>query len=214
VRQDKLARSSSACQCAHIEAVAPKLRVIIKHGMNNTREFKSWRSMKQRCLGLTPKHDRDYKARGITVCPEWESSFETFYRDLGPRPDGTTLDRIDNDLGYFPGNCRWATPTQQARNSRWPKLDEKKAHAIRSMKEAGFPSSRIAAIFEVTADTVRNVINGKHWTILSAEDADEHPTDAATIERQHPSQGTRLQPGSRDAGEAGAGPGETGVEGC
>ena len=215
VRQDKLARSSPVCQCTHIEAVAPTLRVVVKHGMNNSPEFQSWRSMKKRCAGTKEKDRRIYVARGITICPQWVNSFEQFYSDMGPRPKGTSLDRIDNDKGYFPGNCRWATPTQQARNSRVPKLSERKAVAVRAMRDAGVSLSKIAGLFGVDRSTIVSVVQGKTWKeIPTSEDANEHPTNADPSERQQSSQGTRLQPGRDDAGDSRAEPGETGVEGC
>jgi len=67
-----------------------------------------------------PKFDL-YGGRGITVCQEWLHDFARFYRDLGPRPEGTTLDRIDPDGNYEPGNCRWADAFVQNQNRRWSK---------------------------------------------------------------------------------------------
>ena len=81
-----------------------------------TPEKQAWRNMRKRCKG----HDRmgeHYKGRNITVCDEWADDFDAFLSHVGPRPSPKhTLDRIDNDKGYFPGNVQWATRKEQARN--------------------------------------------------------------------------------------------------
>ncbi len=91
------------------------------HGMSKTRTFKSWDSMKQRCLNQNSPDYSRYGGRGITVCERWLNSFEWFLEDLGERPEGRTLDRIDPDGNYEPGNCRWATASEQQFNRRFNK---------------------------------------------------------------------------------------------
>lgn len=88
------------------------------HGKRNTREWSAWNSMIRRCTNPTNKVYEYYGARGITVCERWLSSFPCFLEDMGPCPSGLTLDRIDCDGNYEPGNCRWATRQTQSRNRR------------------------------------------------------------------------------------------------
>lgn len=101
---------STSCGCtARVEAAKKNT----KHGMASTPTYKSWHAMKQRCEGKGGHES--YVERGISLDPSWES-FDVFVSDMGLRPAGTTLDRIDNEKGYSKENCRWATNEQQLNN--------------------------------------------------------------------------------------------------
>lgn len=106
--------ASSSCGCLQRE-ITRASAYRLTHGKANTPTWISWQRMKQRCLYKGAASYASYGGAGITVCDRW-LSFENFLADMGERPQGKTLDRIDNRKGYEPGNCRWATQVQQERN--------------------------------------------------------------------------------------------------
>lgn len=109
-----------SCGCAQYAARQQIGFANKTHGLTHSPEYKSYHSMLQRCENPKCHAFADYGGRGIAVCERWrgEHGFEDFLADMGPRPRGRSLDRINNDLGYSPDNCRWATQKEQINNRR------------------------------------------------------------------------------------------------
>ena len=143
------------CKSCRLHAEAERRN--IQHPLYNT-----WQAMKKRCY--YPKHDSypSYGGRGVVVCDRWKNSFENFLEDVGEKPGPEyTLDRINNEGDYTPENVRWATKKQQARNTRWNKLNEDIAFIIRDTPDI---SNRLwSKMLGCSISTIKAVRENRTW---------------------------------------------------
>lgn len=160
---------TKSCGC-----LRTKTKSTLTHGLSNkSRTYRSWKEMRQRCTNKNSGKWKWYGGRGITFCDRW-NSYELFLADMGERPDGKTLDRIDSDGNYEPSNCRWASAKQQAESNRGVfkkgiipanKTPTEVVLRMCEMRDAGIKNKDIAAYFgkheSVVCTLVKNVkING------------------------------------------------------
>jgi hypothetical protein len=124
-------------------------------------EYNCWRSMRNRCTNPRNRSWRYYGAVGVRVCRRWDRSFEAFVADLGAAPSwGHSIDRIKNEVGYQPGNCRWATSAEQQANTskvRWIEF-----RGVRRSK------TEWAALLGISAKTLQSRLDDLGWTVERA----------------------------------------------
>jgi len=124
--------------------------------------YQTWQSMIARCKYEERDHENKHVGRGISVCERWYT-FDAFLEDMGERPQGKTIDRINNDGNYEPGNCRWATPVEQALNRRNKRLEFSTAVEVALARLRGEDCKSIAARFQISESLPREIVKGRTW---------------------------------------------------
>lgn len=151
---------SKSCGCYSSEQL---VKNNTKHNMYYSPEYSIWNAMKQRCSNPNHVHYKRYGGRGICICDKWN---ESFYEDMGPRPDPKmSIDRIDNDGNYEPSNCRWTTITEQNRNQTSnviKNLDQ--ANEIRTKYSSGnYTQKELGKFYNCSQPTINMIIQNKIW---------------------------------------------------
>jgi hypothetical protein len=118
--------------------------------------------MRERCRDPESHAGQWYAARGIKVCERWQDSFVAFLEDMGECPPGMSIDRIDSRGHYEPGNCRWATPIEQARNSSIAKMNTESVKVVRHLRHV--PARLMAALHGVRSNCIYAIRNGSTWS--------------------------------------------------
>lgn len=135
-----------------------------QHGMSSLPEYSIWVHMKGRCGNEGNPRFYAYGGRGIFVCERWKKSFKDFYSDMGPRPSKThQLDRIDNDKGYSPDNCRWTTPIENIRNGRTAKLNKIQVLEIKQALKDGITCAELSKKYRVSYSAIHGIKAKRYW---------------------------------------------------
>lgn len=168
--------NSTSCGCSRLKGRRPLTQSVI-----------AWQGAKRRCFSPTDINYRNYGGRGITMCVEWAADFNAFTRDMGQPPSSEhTLDRIDNDGPYAPGNCRWATRKQQCNNKRNNRRitigpNTRTLHEWSDL--TGIPYHRLHQRIETLGWTLEKAISvGKYDSLRRITDADR-----AAVKMRHAS---------------------------
>lgn len=135
-----------------------------------SKTYASWSAMHTRCRNPKQKTYSYYGGRGVTVCESW-NTFENFLKDMGERPEGKTLDRIDCNGNYSPENCKWSTHAEQSRNTRVRKLDVAKVRCILIDPRA---NGVIAKEYGVSSSLICAIKNRRAWKDIEEDITDEH----------------------------------------
>lgn len=173
-------RSGKTKSCGCLKAERLSNGIAKKHGYYGTRTHNSWESMIQRCVNpMDPSWDR-YGGAGVTIDARWMGSFEAFLSDMGERPEGKTLDRFPDPFGdYGPGNCRWATPAEQANNKRNSRTIEHNGARLNGRE--------LAAVTGMKYHTVRQLAFMDGLTVEQILERGKGRSRETTHERKDPS---------------------------
>lgn len=132
------------------------------HGLGGTPTYRTWYSMIERCGNPASASWPHYGGKGITVCERW-LELQNFVADMGLRPEGRTLDRIDREKNYGPDNCRWATELEQQRGRGNVKCSEQMAASIRDAASSGVSQSEIADAAGMSPSNVSRIVGRRTW---------------------------------------------------
>ncbi len=146
---------SRSCGCL-------KMELQTTHGRTGDAIYRAWQNMIGRCENESLPNYPNYGGRGIKVCERWKV-FVNFLEDMGEPGHGLSIDRIDNSKGYEPGNCRWATPAQQAQNKRSSVITADMVNEARGRAEHGESVASIARRFGVRHNAIWTVVRRRSW---------------------------------------------------
>lgn len=159
-RNSLIRQASKSCGCFAIEKKT-------KHGLSYSKNYKAWLAIKGRCYNKSYNEYKNYGARGITISSEWVNNPKAFcdYLDntLGQRPNNHSLDRINNNGNYEPGNLRWADQKTQIRNSRTAKLTANEVIEIKQLLKNNVKITNLCKKYNVSHGAIYGIRNGSNW---------------------------------------------------